>query len=105
MNQIGGSLTVYFSDHPIEDYADAKNTDSERFGRFFKAMLDEGINLAPSKYEAWFLTIMHTQKILMKPKKRLIKLFLNFLEITAICFNIILIFKLFTINSLLIVSE
>ena len=55
-------MTVYFSEHPIEDYADAENTDTERFGKFFKAMLDEGINLAPSKYEAWFLTIMHTQE-------------------------------------------
>ncbi|MDT1940075.1 MULTISPECIES: glutamate-1-semialdehyde 2,1-aminomutase [Carnobacterium] len=62
VNQIGGSLTVYFSDHPVVNYEDAKNTDSERFGRFFKLMLDEGINLAPSKFEAWFLTIMHTQK-------------------------------------------
>lgn len=62
VNQIGGSLTVYFSEHPVVNYEDAKNTDSERFGRFFKLMLDEGINLAPSKFEAWFLTIMHTQK-------------------------------------------
>lgn len=61
VNQIGGSLTVYFSDKPIFNYEDAKNTDSIRFGKFFKLMLDEGINLAPSKFEAWFLTIMHTQ--------------------------------------------
>ncbi|AEB30066.1 glutamate-1-semialdehyde aminotransferase, class III aminotransferase [Carnobacterium sp. 17-4] len=75
VNQIGGSLTVYFSDHPIEDYADAKNTDSERFGRFFKAMLNEGINLAPSKYEAWFLTIMHTQEDIDVTKKAIDKAF------------------------------
>ncbi|MGY3778444.1 glutamate-1-semialdehyde 2,1-aminomutase [Isobaculum melis] len=62
VNQIGGSLTVYFSDHPIKEYEDAKNTDSEMFGRFFHLMLEEGINLAPSKFEAWFLTIMHTQQ-------------------------------------------
>lgn len=61
VNQIGGSLTVYFSERPIFNYDDAKNTDSIRFGKFFKLMLDEGINLAPSKFEAWFLTIMHTQ--------------------------------------------
>lgn len=62
VNQIGGSLTVYFSEHPIKEYEDAKNTDSEMFGRFFHLMLEEGINLAPSKFEAWFLTIMHTQQ-------------------------------------------
>ena len=40
----------------------AKNTDGEMFGRLFKLMLQEGINLAPSKYEAWFLTTEHTEE-------------------------------------------
>ncbi|MBJ8056655.1 aspartate aminotransferase family protein, partial [Bacillus cereus] len=39
----------------------AENTDGEMFARFFKFMLAQGINLAPSKYEAWFLTIAHTE--------------------------------------------
>ncbi|WEG12268.1 glutamate-1-semialdehyde 2,1-aminomutase [Pullulanibacillus sp. KACC 23026] len=60
INRLKGALTLYFSDHPIINYEDAKATDGERFGRFFKAMLDEGVNLAPSKYEAWFLTTAHT---------------------------------------------
>ncbi len=62
INRLKGALTLYFSDHPIKNYEDAKATEGERFGRFFKGMLDEGINLAPSKYEAWFLTTAHTDE-------------------------------------------
>ncbi|QUG82459.1 glutamate-1-semialdehyde-2,1-aminomutase [Bacillus nitratireducens] len=60
VNRLKGALTVYFTTNTIEDYDAAKNTDGEMFGRFFKLMLQEGINLAPSKYEAWFLTTEHT---------------------------------------------
>jgi glutamate-1-semialdehyde 2,1-aminomutase len=60
INRLKGAFTLYFSDHPIRNYEDAKATDGERFGRFFKAMLEQGVNLAPSKYEAWFLTTAHT---------------------------------------------
>ncbi|ARC29976.1 glutamate-1-semialdehyde 2,1-aminomutase [Bacillus toyonensis] len=62
VNRLKGALTVYFTTTTIEDYDAAKNTDGEMFGRFFKLMLQEGINLAPSKYEAWFLTTEHTQE-------------------------------------------
>lgn len=62
INRIGGSMTLYFSDHEITNYDQAKDTDSEMFGRFFKLMLHGGVNLAPSKYEAWFLTTEHTEK-------------------------------------------
>ncbi|PEO26762.1 aspartate aminotransferase family protein [Bacillus toyonensis] len=62
VNRLKGALTVYFTTNTIEDYDAAQNTDGEMFGRFFKLMLQEGINLAPSKYEAWFLTTEHTQE-------------------------------------------
>ena len=62
INRLKGAMTLYYSDHAIVNYEDAQNTDGEKFARFFKAMLNEGINLAPSKYEAWFLTIAHTDK-------------------------------------------
>ncbi|KXY49658.1 glutamate-1-semialdehyde-2,1-aminomutase [Bacillus sp. FSL M7-1020] len=62
VNRLKGALTVYFTTNTIEDYDAAKNTDGEMFGKFFKLMLQEGINLAPSKYEAWFLTTEHTQE-------------------------------------------
>lgn len=62
INRIGGAMTLYFSDHEVTNYDEAKVTDSEMFGRFFKYMLEKGVNLAPSKYEAWFLTTEHTEK-------------------------------------------
>lgn len=61
VNQIRGSFSAHFCDHPITNYEEAQDTDGERFGRFFRLMLDQGINLAPSKYEAWFLTTAHTE--------------------------------------------
>nr|WP_263312857.1 glutamate-1-semialdehyde 2,1-aminomutase [Mammaliicoccus sp. Marseille-Q6498] len=62
INRIKGALTLYFTDEKIENYVQAENTDGEKFGKFFKAMLHQGINLAPSKYEAWFLTTEHTEE-------------------------------------------
>ncbi|WP_305792098.1 glutamate-1-semialdehyde 2,1-aminomutase [Sporosarcina sp. Te-1] len=61
INRLGGALTLYFTDQTIENYEQAEATDGVTFGKFFKLMLERGINLAPSKYEAWFLTIAHTE--------------------------------------------
>ncbi|MGG0718341.1 glutamate-1-semialdehyde 2,1-aminomutase [Robertmurraya massiliosenegalensis] len=60
INRLKGALTVYFTDVKVENYEQAENTDGEMFAKFFKLMLEQGINLAPSKYEAWFVTIAHT---------------------------------------------
>lgn len=62
INRLKGALTVYFTKEKIMNYKQAENTDSEMFGRFFKLMVEQGIMLAPSKYEAWFLTIAHTEE-------------------------------------------
>ena len=62
VNRLKGALTIYFTDVKVENYEQAEATDGEIFGRFFKLMLGQGINLAPSKYEAWFLTTEHTEK-------------------------------------------
>ncbi|OEH91404.1 glutamate-1-semialdehyde 2,1-aminomutase [Bacillus solimangrovi] len=61
INRLKGALTIYFTTETITNYEQAENTDGEMFAKFFKLMLNEGINLAPSKYEAWFLTIAHTE--------------------------------------------
>lgn len=55
-------MTIYFTDEKVENYIQAENTDGEKFAKFFKSMLNQGINLAPSKYEAWFLTTEHTEE-------------------------------------------
>lgn len=61
VNQIRGSFSAHFCNHPVTNYDEALDTDGELFGRFFKLMLEQGVNLAPSKYEAWFLTTAHTE--------------------------------------------
>jgi glutamate-1-semialdehyde 2,1-aminomutase len=62
INRLKGALTVYFTKEKIENYTQAEDTNGEMFARFFKLMIQQGINLAPSKYEAWFITTAHTKK-------------------------------------------
>ncbi|UUZ90864.1 glutamate-1-semialdehyde 2,1-aminomutase [Paenibacillus sp. P25] len=62
INRIRGALSTHFCDHPVTNYDEAQDTDGEAFAKFFRLMLDQGICLAPSKYEAWFLTTAHTEE-------------------------------------------
>ena len=59
LNRIGSLLTVFFADQPPVDGAGALASDRAAFGRFFRAMLAEGILLPPSPFEAWFLSLAH----------------------------------------------
>ena len=60
VNVAGSLLTIFFTDQPVRNYADAKKSDSARFAAFFHGMLDRGIFLAPSQYEALFVSAAHT---------------------------------------------
>jgi glutamate-1-semialdehyde 2,1-aminomutase len=60
INRVGGALTIYFGVEHVEHYEQANRCDGEAFSIFFKGMLEQGVYLAPSKYEAWFTTLMHT---------------------------------------------
>ncbi|WP_091072356.1 glutamate-1-semialdehyde 2,1-aminomutase [Paenibacillus sp. NFR01] len=60
INRIRGAFSTHFCNHPITNYDEAQDTDGELFASFFRHLLNRGINLAPSKYEAWFLTTAHT---------------------------------------------
>jgi glutamate-1-semialdehyde 2,1-aminomutase len=62
INRLVGAFSTHFCDHPVTNYAEAQDTDGEQFARFFQHMLDQGIYLAPSKFEAWFLTTAHTEQ-------------------------------------------
>ncbi|OKL35963.1 glutamate-1-semialdehyde 2,1-aminomutase [Domibacillus mangrovi] len=66
INRLKGALTIYFTDQKVENYDQAEATDGEQFAHFFKEMLRRGVNLAPSKYEAWFLTTAHTEEDIRK---------------------------------------
>jgi len=62
VNRIGSAFSTHFCNHPVTNYEEAGNADGERFAQFFRLMLDQGICLAPSKYEAWFVTTAHTDE-------------------------------------------
>jgi glutamate-1-semialdehyde 2,1-aminomutase len=62
VNRVGSLMTTFFSDGPVVDYASAKRSDTARYGRFFRAMLTRGFYLAPSQYEAAFVSLAHTHE-------------------------------------------
>jgi glutamate-1-semialdehyde 2,1-aminomutase len=59
-NRVGGMFCTYFQSGPVYSFADALKSDTAAFGRFFRAMLEEGINLAPSQFEAGFMSAAHS---------------------------------------------
>jgi len=58
--RIGSMFCAYFTEHPVHNLADALHADRARFARFFHGMLDAGIYLAPSQFEAGFLSTAHS---------------------------------------------
>jgi glutamate-1-semialdehyde 2,1-aminomutase len=61
VNRIGSMMTWFFTAADVTDYASAKRSDTIRFGKFFHAMLDRGIYLPPSQFEAFFVSTAHTE--------------------------------------------
>ena len=62
INQATGMFTLFFTEGPVRDYRTAKTSDTKRFAQFFIEMMEQGIYLPPSQFEAWFLSLAHTQK-------------------------------------------
>ncbi|MBO7107298.1 MAG: glutamate-1-semialdehyde 2,1-aminomutase [Verrucomicrobia bacterium] len=60
-NRVGAMFCAYFTDQPVHNLADAMKSDRERFARYFRGMLEQGIFLAPSQFEAGFLSTAHTE--------------------------------------------
>jgi glutamate-1-semialdehyde 2,1-aminomutase len=60
-NVFGSMFTTFFTSTPVTDYATAKTSDTKRFGAWFRAMLEEGVYLAPSQFEAAFVSVTHGQ--------------------------------------------
>ncbi len=60
INRVGSMLTLFFCEGPIVDYTSAKRSNTELFGRFFVGMRERGIFLPPSQFEAWFLSLAHS---------------------------------------------
>lgn len=61
VNKVGSMGTIFFTEWPVTDFALAKASDSEKFKRFFSGMLRQGIYLAPSAFESWFLSAAHDE--------------------------------------------
>jgi glutamate-1-semialdehyde 2,1-aminomutase len=59
VNRVGSMLTAFFTDGPVTDYASAKRADTARYARYFHAMLDRSVFLAPSQFEAAFVSLAH----------------------------------------------
>jgi len=60
VNRAGSLLTMFFGPERVRDADEARACDSARFAKFFHGMLDRGINIPPSQFEAMFLSTMHT---------------------------------------------
>jgi glutamate-1-semialdehyde 2,1-aminomutase len=62
VNRVGSMFTWFFTEQPVTDYESAKRSDTARFARFFRAMLERGIYLAPSQFEAAFVSAAHSEE-------------------------------------------
>ncbi len=56
INRVGSMISVHFDSNPVVDFQTAKNGDNETFKKFFHGLLHEGVYIAPSAYESWFIT-------------------------------------------------
>jgi len=61
INRVGSMFTCFFTDRKVKDFESAKTSDTARFGKYFLSMLKHGVNLAPSQFEAAFLSLAHTK--------------------------------------------
>ena len=66
MNHISSLGSLFFTGQPVVDYVSAKTSDTKAFAEYFKKMLKMGIHMAPSQFEAMFLSAAHTDEIIME---------------------------------------
>jgi glutamate-1-semialdehyde 2,1-aminomutase len=60
LNRVGSMLTPFFTTDEVTDYSSAKRSDTKRYAKFFHEMLNQGIYLPPSQFEAWFVSFAHS---------------------------------------------
>ncbi len=66
LQRVGTMFTTFFTNQPVKDWSSAKRADTSRYAEFFRTMLEEGVYLAPSQFEAGFLSSFHTQEVVGK---------------------------------------
>ena len=64
VQRVGSMLTLFFGRQKVSDFSEARAADHEQFARFFQAMLQAGVHLPPSGYEAWFISLAHDDAII-----------------------------------------
>lgn len=64
VNRVGSMLTPFFTRGPVTDLTSAMKADTKAYARFFHAMLDRGVMLPPSQFEAWFVSAAHTEAMI-----------------------------------------
>jgi len=66
VNRVGSMLTAFFTEGPVTDWPSAKKSNADQYARYFRAMLEEGIYLAPSQFECAFVSLAHTDELIEK---------------------------------------
>ena len=61
-NRVGSAMTLFFTSQPVTDYASARTADTARYAAYFRGMLERGVYLAPSQFEAGFVGLAHTSQ-------------------------------------------
>jgi glutamate-1-semialdehyde 2,1-aminomutase len=62
VQHVGALLTLFMSDGPVRTFEDAQRSDTERYGSLFRHLLERGVYLPPSQYEALFPSVVHTEE-------------------------------------------
>ena len=60
--RVGSMACLFFTDRPVRNFEDALTCDTEAFGQYYHAMLEQGIYLPPSQFEAFFLSAAHSEE-------------------------------------------
>jgi glutamate-1-semialdehyde 2,1-aminomutase len=66
VNRVGSMFTIFFTSEPVTDWESAKKSDTQRFAAFHRRMLEQGIYMAPSQFEAAFVSAAHTEQDVRK---------------------------------------
>ena len=66
VHSIGSMFTLFFNDNEIKNFEDVKDSDSQRFSKFFNQLLENGVYISPSQFEANFISMAHSKPILNK---------------------------------------
>ena len=66
INRVGSMLTLFFAERPVTDYASARTSNTRRYATFFHNLLERGVYVAPSQFEAMFISLAHTEQEIAK---------------------------------------